>query len=624
MKKLTTLKTLLVGLCAMGAMSAWGANALTKDLEVAGYEAVNLFDFQNFDYDGTSITSFDELPTLGVTAQNTVGSAYGNNNWYDDTANKRGLRLQSGGGRWIQFPVDIKADDYIIINGGAASETYEISMTNGTSVTVAEASDYLCFKATADATTLRLTVHRYNFLLQILIMRKNASTKTADYVINYKYDNETIATDEGNAVVGSTVNVESVKRVDNVKYILEDGEETSLTIASGSNTLDVNMRRAATWNFTVNAMVGEEVLGTIYQGAVAEGDVASYGYPQFILVDDVLYKSTVQRDNPWWGKNFTPTADGELQNISYVAQSETDIIFCSEAEDIEGATVVSGGNTDIRASNRKGAYGNNVKVMTLEPGCYKIYSAVYGNSGATITFNVNNQEVFAIPTNGNPTHTASNEFTVNATTDLTFNGGNAGSSPHVLDYVIVQKTGDVVLPTNVTVTVTKAGYATYCSEYALNLSGVEAYTATIDGTQVSFVRQQGIVAPGTGLLIKANAGDVTIPVVAEGAHTINDNKLVGVTTSETVPAGSFVLMNESAGVGFYKAENDFTVSANTAYIAALPSGARNFIAIDGEATAIKAIESKQQSGEIYNLAGQRVKNAQKGLYIIGGKKVVIK
>lgn len=174
-----------------------------------------------------------------------------------------------------------------------------------------------------------------------------------------------------------------------------------------------------------------------------------------------------------------------------------------------------------------------------------------------------------------------------------------------------------VVPSTVKLNVT-AGYATYCSEYALDLSGVEAYTATIKGTQVSFVRQEGVVAPGTGLLIKAEAGEVTIPVATEGAETIADNVLIGGTTA---PIGSFVLMKDGDKVGFYKTTAEFTLGANTAYIAPVASEAREFIAL-GEATAIKAIETAKQSNEIYNLAGQRVKSAQKGLFIIGGKKVI--
>jgi hypothetical protein len=50
------------------------------------------------------------------------------------------------------------------------------------------------------------------------------------------------------------------------------------------------------------------------------------------------------------------------------------------------------------------------------------------------------------------------------------------------------------------------------------------------------------------------------------------------------------------------------------------------ICIDGEETAIQTINGEQaiKDGVIYNLAGQRVSKAQKGLYIVNGKKVLVK
>jgi hypothetical protein len=204
MKKVLSIFLLLLSV----AMGAWAGEPLTKDLKVTGYKAVSLFDFQNKDYDGTQLANFEALNNLGVTSQCAIQTDYGTNNWYDDTANNRGMRLQSGGGRWIQFTVNLQKDDYIIINGGAASGTYGISMTNGESVDVAEASDYLCFKATQDAENLKLTVNRYNYLLQILIMTKDESAETADYTINYLLngEGEPIKTTTGNVAVVSTFN----------------------------------------------------------------------------------------------------------------------------------------------------------------------------------------------------------------------------------------------------------------------------------------------------------------------------------------------------------------------------------------------------------------------------------
>jgi len=54
-----------------------------------------------------------------------------------------------------------------------------------------------------------------------------------------------------------------------------------------------------------------------------------------------------------------------------------------------------------------------------------------------------------------------------------------------------------------------------------------------------------------------------------------------------------------------------------------PTPARLAIVIDGETTAIEAIDGRVlNNAAIYNLAGQKVQNAQKGIFIQNGKKVV--
>jgi hypothetical protein len=212
---------------------------------------------------------------------------------------------------------------------------------------------------------------------------------------------------------------------------------------------------------------------------------------------------------------------------------------------------------------------------------------------------------------------------------------SSSSANTQFDYIWIEKVGDVELVADVPVSVTEAGYATYCSRYDLDLSGVNAYTATVEGAKVSFKRQNGKVAAGTGLLIKAEKGTVKIPVVAEeGADVVADNAFIGVLADTEVAAGAFVLANGAQGVGFYKttAAAGFTVGANTAYLPASIVPAQDepvetrFIALDGEATGIVAVgrDASRLSNELYNLNGQRVANAQKGLYIVNGKKVVMK
>ena len=84
------------------------------------------------------------------------------------------------------------------------------------------------------------------------------------------------------------------------------------------------------------------------------------------------------------------------------------------------------------------------------------------------------------------------------------------------------------------------------------------------------------------------------------------------------------------GLGFYwGAENGgaFNVKAGTAYLAVptSESNAKGF-AFDGETTGIENVNvAANQNRTIYNLNGQRVSNmSQAGLYIVNGKKVVIR
>ena len=175
----------------------------------------------------------------------------------------------------------------------------------------------------------------------------------------------------------------------------------------------------------------------------------------------------------------------------------------------------------------------------------------------------------------------------------------------------------------VNVTVTDAGYATYCSTKALDFTSVEgltAYKATIAAdNNISFSKVEQVPA-NEGVLLKG-AGTFNVPVIAT-AEAI-ENIFIGVTEPKTEDPGIFVLMDGDKGVGFYKTKNTFTVGAHTAYLPA-SVGARNFIALD-EATAINGIAAEKTSnGEIYNLQGQRVVKAQKGLYIVNGRLQVVK
>lgn len=184
-----------------------------------------------------------------------------------------------------------------------------------------------------------------------------------------------------------------------------------------------------------------------------------------------------------------------------------------------------------------------------------------------------------------------------------------------------------VTAVSVPVAISDAGWATYCSSKALDftdVTGLTAYTASKEGDVVKFNKVTGKVPANEGLLVKG--ATTNIPVCASASAI--ENLLVGVTVNTNKDANTiFVLKNGANGIGFYKNTNAFTVRANSAYLDATDvAGARTFIALDDEETTnidLTSVFSKG-NGVVYDLQGRRVAQPTKGLYIVNGKKIVIR
>ena len=164
---------------------------------------------------------------------------------------------------------------------------------------------------------------------------------------------------------------------------------------------------------------------------------------------------------------------------------------------------------------------------------------------------------------------------------------------------------------NRTVTITAAGWATYCSPFALDLEKAtdltDAFIVTggAAGVLTKTSVMSGTVPANTGLLLKAPEGTVTIPAVESSDTDVSSNILTGVTEATGIAAGvGWVLMNDATnGLGFYQNANAFTVGANTAYIPVsklpVPSpGAPARFLLEDEvngATDIQSIESADKA-----------------------------
>lgn len=176
------------------------------------------------------------------------------------------------------------------------------------------------------------------------------------------------------------------------------------------------------------------------------------------------------------------------------------------------------------------------------------------------------------------------------------------------------------------------GFATFCSNKALDFTGIntlEAYYAkTVENGNVYLLRVSGAVAAGTGLVLK---GATTRIPVAESGDELEGNMLIGVSADTDVNASTDYVLTEKNGVAVFAQTgvNKATVAAGHAYLRVPVAQARTrAIGIGGEGTTgiDNTFIDNCEQGEmvIYNLGGQRVKNAAKGLFIINGKKKILK
>ena len=129
----------------------------------------------------------------------------------------------------------------------------------------------------------------------------------------------------------------------------------------------------------------------------------------------------------------------------------------------------------------------------------------------------------------------------------------------------------------------------------------------------------------TGVILKGTAGATyTIPVKADAA-AVGTNKLQAAVAATPLAANAAYILKSGE---FHLVTAASTVPAGKAYLLASdissPAPVLNFGFDD--ATGINAVigEGFTVNGEFYNLNGQRVAQPTKGLYIVNGKKVVIK
>ena len=182
--------------------------------------------------------------------------------------------------------------------------------------------------------------------------------------------------------------------------------------------------------------------------------------------------------------------------------------------------------------------------------------------------------------------------------------------------------------------------------------GVKAYVVSaVENNSATLNEVTGVLPANTAVLINAEEGDYGFKYTSEaGTVEVEGNLLSGTVFNTNVTEDAYILANGDKGLGLYKAKKEFSTdttndgteeapdvtyeafknNANKAYLlasAVANANAPMFSLNRGEGTtSIDELSTVngQQTTVIYDLTGRRVEKMEKGIYIVNGRKVIVK
>lgn len=415
-------------------------------------------------------------------------------------------------------------------------------------------------------------------------------------------------------------------------------DEDLIWKASGTDTKSIDyiyiqrMGDATTevkkYDYTVNAVDDDgNLLKELSAGTEDEGTKAKIAYSTYILKDGVLYKSSVT--NKEYNYSFELLIADQVENITYKVTGLSDVVYLEEGENIEGLKPCTSANTGIRSSNSASAYAEeDIEFVKLSAGVYQLTACIFDsakNPDSHWIFKAGEEQIADLHCETvNYVELTSEAFSISADNTPVYiaKGGNGDRG---IDFIFIQKVGDIVAPTSQAVTIGTGGWATMVAAADLDFSdilGLEAYTATLSGDKVELTKVDNVQA-GTGVVLKGNVDTYDIPYATDASVTAKgDLKGEAVDGVAAITSYKFYGLTVRDGKACFALVESGNIPAGKAYLQVDAASARDIFTIGGDATAIKAVDAVTENGVVYNVSGQRVAQPSKGLYIVNGKKVI--
>lgn len=193
---------------------------------------------------------------------------------------------------------------------------------------------------------------------------------------------------------------------------------------------------------------------------------------------------------------------------------------------------------------------------------------------------------------------------------------------------------EVSIPANL---VNGFGWATYYNSAANMLAdeGTTVYTATLssDGETLALTKVANrIVKKGQGVILKrSGVGNFLLTATATAATDsyYTSNVLTGVDASTAQATGQdyFVLSKGNKGLGFYKLLSGTDLGSHKAFVVlTVGNGVRALLLDDSQTAAIGEVTTTlaTQPNTYTDLLGRKVATPRKGIYMVNGKKTVVR
>jgi hypothetical protein len=572
----------------------------------------------------------------------------------------------------------VRIDNIVITAGHLENITYNLNVGSSASTTISSST------STSDVTNISsISVDQTNAAgdgagagdnrTTKLPIKTGANGETYDTPTSYVLFKYSVAEGKQFIPTGITIRVANVggSSANNIKYkatlsdasnsisgtyvgTCEDGTVEFFKMTNGTETAFTGDVTLKLWAWTIEDGSGK---GSAFRmGTPLEIKGVVETLPEIVnaIADCKAFDTSAAFATAIDAESFTSAAKVYAFNTTYhitngaLTDGKRDITgvirnaAVADATDWDGASILNGEKytgapDEYYLDKNTGSIDASQTIYNLPAGVYVLKAATrakVGTSGTIYAWDGTNNHTTAINANGNTGGSLDNgwdwtelEFTLTSSANV-----KVGFWANVDGYWASCDDWHLYKVESVSKTISAAGWATYCSPYALDFSSsianlTKAYLITGHiGATLTLSPISTTIPANTGILLEGE-GEVLIPVTGSSSTDVSANILKGVTTATLKDAESiYVLMNEAAGVGFYKNNNDFNVGANTAYIdAADLAGARSFYLFEDDATAIEAVKAQNvENGQFFNLAGQRVAQPTKGLYIVNGKKVIIK